>query len=162
MRLSRVSHIWEVAIAYPLCQRNLWGYNDCMHHVSPSLLPGCPSLPLPALLDWPERSFELVLWTKVSLLGLVSRLYAASTAIEPLLLVLSCSHDHIVYRYVHYTTRYNSLLKIFCDKFLLVESTTKIFPKLWYFHLIKIIAHFKNPSISPQSCIMIIFRHRDA
>ena len=51
--------------------------------VCSSPLPGCP---LPALLESPERLLELVLRTKVSLFGPVSRIYTAGTAIEPLYL----------------------------------------------------------------------------
>ena len=58
-----------------------WGCIDCMRFVFSSPLPGCPSPPPPALLDLPERLLELVLRMKV--LGPVSRLYAAGTAIEP-------------------------------------------------------------------------------
>ena len=88
-----------------------------MHLISLSPLPGCPSPPLPALLDSLERLLELVLWMKVSLLGPMSHLYIAVTATEPFLPTLSCLHDCIVSIYINYTTHYYSLLKIFRDKF---------------------------------------------
>ena len=74
----------------------IWGCSDCMRLAFSSPLPGCPSLPPPAILDSPEQLFELVLQMKVSLLGPLSRIYAAGTAIEPFLLTLSCSRDRIV------------------------------------------------------------------
>ena len=61
----------------------------------------------PALLDSPEQLFERMKWfvlrMKVSLLGPASYIYAAGTAKEPFLPTPSCSHDRIVYIYVHYT-----------------------------------------------------------
>ena len=71
----------------------------------------------------------------------VSPLYAPGTVIEPFLPVLSCSHDCIVYIYVHYTTRYYSLLKIFCvhmhgcskQNLLLLLLLLLLAKKLWMF-----------------------------
>ena len=98
-RLSCVSrHQGHVGKRTSLCQRDLWGCNDCMHLVFSSPFLGCPSLLPPALLESPERLLELVLQTKVSLLGPVSRLY---TTIEPFLPALSCSHDHICLTFMH-------------------------------------------------------------
>ena len=51
-----------------------------------------------ALLESPERLLELVVQTKVSLLGPVSHVY---TAIEPFLPALNCSHDRISLIYMH-------------------------------------------------------------
>ena len=82
--LSRVlRHLRRVVKRTSLCQRDLWGCSDCMCFVFSFPLPGCPPPPPPALLATPKRLLELVLRTKVSLLGPVSRLYAAGTAIEP-------------------------------------------------------------------------------
>ena len=54
-----------------------------MRLVFPSLSLELPSPLLPALLDSHERLLEVVLWTKATLSGLVVRLYAADTAVEP-------------------------------------------------------------------------------
>ena len=79
-------HVYHAKLAHhstSLCQSDLWGCIDCMRLVFSSPLPGCPSPPPPALLDLSEQLLELVLRTKVSLLGLVSHLYTVGTAIEP-------------------------------------------------------------------------------
>ena len=55
---------------------------------------------------------------KVSLFDPVNRLYVTGTAIQLLIPTLSCLSDCIVYMYVHYIVCY-SLLKIFCEKFLM-------------------------------------------
>ena len=72
---------------------DLWGCNDCMRLISSHPLPGCPSSLPPALLDSLEQLLELVLQTKVTLLGPVDCLCAAGTALEPFLSMLSCSCD---------------------------------------------------------------------
>ena len=90
-----------------LCQCDLWGCSDYMCLVSPSPLglPGCPSQLPPALLDSPERYWRWKWAFGSSKLSLRCR-YCC-------FVLLSCLHDRIVYIYVHYTTRYYSLLKIF-------------------------------------------------
>ena len=75
--------IYAVLERRPPYVSDLWDCSHCLRLVFFSPLPGCPS-PLPALLDSPERLLELVLQTIVILLGPVSRLYAAGTAIVDL------------------------------------------------------------------------------
>ena len=72
---------------------DLWGCSNCKLLVFSSPLPGCPSPPLPALLNSPERLLELLLQTRANLLSPVSRLYSAGTTIEPFSPAHSCSHD---------------------------------------------------------------------